>query len=41
MTGSWKRLEGCDSHLVTMRNEKLKSNTTKRVTQWAETSADL
>lgn len=40
-TGSWKWLEGCASHLVTMRNEKLKSDTTKRVTQWAETSTDL
>lgn len=41
MTGSWKWLEGCASHLVTMRNEKLKSDTTKGMTQWAETSTDL
>lgn len=40
-TGSWKWLEGCASHLVTMRNEKLKSDTTKGVTRWAETSTDL
>lgn len=39
--GSLKLLEGCDSHLVTMGSLKLKSNTTKRVTQWAETSIDL
>lgn len=34
-------VEGCDNHLMTMRNLKLKGNTTKRVTQWVETSTDL